>query len=321
MIVDRISREGFILSNARLTLSLMAQPSVISRFMGKRGDEARGTGFLARFLVAKPTPMAGKRKDIQLSDLPRQKTFNARIRERLTFVASSERQTLSFSEKAKDKWFEYSHHIEQQMQQNGIYHYMKDHASKLMENTSRLAAILHTFERKSENEKEIDLATLEFCWKFSQNCSNHFIKHLANEPQIVTDTNLLAHYLLMHANKHDPLAEKREATPNSPYLGITTRVSLTHLKQYGPSALRGRANSERLDAAIELLRKLGHIAKEGGFYKFSESILLIHGEPDLKNGQNITIKELPLFSEQIFDRSKSGSHSAFNMPRYLISPN
>jgi len=321
VIVDRISREGFILRNARLTLSLMAQPSVISRFMGKRGDEARGTGFLARFLVAKPAPMAGNRKDLKLSELPRRRAFNARIREWLTHPAPDKRKTLLFSERAKDKWFEYSRYIEQQMQANGIYHYMKDHASKLLENTSRLAAILHAFEHKMENEREIDLATLEFCWRLSQNCSNHFIKHLANEPQIVTDTNLLAHHLLMHAKDHDPLAKKREITPNHPYQGITTRVSLTHLKQFGPNSLRGRANSERLDAAIELLRKLGHIAKEGSFYKFSESILLTHGEPDLKNGQNITIKELPLFSEQVQERSKTGSNAAFNTPRYLIIPN
>ncbi|WP_414927173.1 DUF3987 domain-containing protein, partial [Pseudomonas zeae] len=56
VIVDRVSRESFILQNARLTLSLMAQPSVIANFMGKRGEEARGIGFLARFLVNKPRP-------------------------------------------------------------------------------------------------------------------------------------------------------------------------------------------------------------------------------------------------------------------------
>ncbi|WP_423969878.1 DUF3987 domain-containing protein [Citrobacter werkmanii] len=71
VIVDRISREGFVLQNARLTLSLMAQPSVISRFMAKRGEEARGTGFLARFLIAKPRLMAGQRTDQQLSELLR----------------------------------------------------------------------------------------------------------------------------------------------------------------------------------------------------------------------------------------------------------
>lgn len=318
VIVDRISREGFVLQNARLTLSLMAQPSVISRFMGKRGEEARGTGFLARFLVVKPRAMAGQRKDQKLSELPRRKAFNARIRERLDSTVLAERQVLSFSEQAKDLWFQYSRHLEKQMQENGIYHYLKDHASKLLENTSRLAAILHAFERNSESDTEIDYFTLEFCWKFTQNCSSHFIAHLANEPQIVTDANLLAHYLLTTAHRDDPLKNRREAVTSGLISGAKCRFSLTQLKQYGPSKLRGRANSERLDAAIELLKKLGHIARDGSFYRFSESILLREGEPELKNGQIITIKELPLFSEQIFDRQGSSSNGPWGTSGYFI---
>ncbi|MCY1358967.1 hypothetical protein D9M69_455170 [compost metagenome] len=314
VIVDRISREGFILQNARLTLSLMAQPSVISRFMGKRGEEARGTGFLARFLVAKPRPMAGQRTDQKLSELPRQKAFNARIRERLDSTVLTERQVLSFSEQAKDLWFQYSRYLEQQMQEKGLYHYLKDHASKLLENTSRLAAILHAFERTSESNTEIDHFTLKFCWKFAQNCSKHFTQHLANEPQIVTDTNHLANYLLKIANAEEfPVRSEEDMhrsnysantspseRPNNLMTGAQATFTLTEVKQRGPSSLRGRANSERLEAAIELLTKLGHIKKEGSRYRFQESILLKEGEPELRNGENITIKTLPLFSEQEF---------------------
>ncbi|MEA1605721.1 YfjI family protein [Pseudomonas spirodelae] len=320
VIVDRISREGFVLQKARLTLSLMAQPSVISRFMGKRGEEARGTGFLARFLVVKPRAMAGQRTDQKLTELPRRKAFNTRIRERLESAVLPERQLLSFSEQAKDLWFQYSRYLEKQMQENGLYHYLKDHASKLLENTSRLAAILHTFERHSDSDTEIDYVTLEFCWKFSQNCSSHFIKNLASEPQIVTDANLLAHYLLTTAYDDDPLKNrnKGETALTDLMSGAATRLSLTKIKQYGPSTLRGRANSERLDAAIELLRKLGHIAREGRFYRFSESILLKEGEPELKNGQIITIKELPLFSEQVYERQGNTSNGSWGTTRYYI---
>ncbi|MCY1305886.1 hypothetical protein D9M70_557140 [compost metagenome] len=82
--------------------------------------------------------------------------------------------------------------------------------------------------------------------------------------------------------------------------GAQATFTLTEVKQRGPSSLRGRANSERLEAAIELLTKLGHIKKEGSRYRFQESILLKEGEPELRNGENITIKTLPLFSEQEF---------------------
>lgn len=321
VIVDRVSRAGFILQNARLTLSLMAQPSVIARFMGKRGEEARGTGFLARFLVVKPRPMAGQRNNEKLSvsasALRHRQAFNDRIRERLTTTAKPDRQVLRFTGAAADLWFQYSQNLEQQMQENGLYHYLKDHASKLLENTSRLAAILHTFERASDSETEIDHFTLEFCWKFCQICSKHFIENLANEPQLVTDANNLAHYLLRAAyedprtvNEPRTAREKNSGLNSGPICpqppselmrGVKTNFTLTQIKQRGPSTLRGRANAERLDATIELLTKLGHITKEGSRYLFQETLLLKRGEkPELKNGEILTIKELPLFSEQMY---------------------
>lgn len=311
VIVDRVSRESFILQNARLTLSLMAQPSVIARFMGKRGEEARGTGFLSRFLIAKPRLMAGQRTHSGLSALPRKQAFNARIRERLDSTVPPDRQALCFSESATDLWLQYNQQLEQQMQENGLYHYLKDHASKLLENTSRLAAILHTFERASDNDTEIDYFTLKFCWEFTRICSRHFSEHLANEPQLVTDANYLAHYLLKKAYEEDtrvayePAAGHRSSDkpnrtlrPKNLKPGVRTTFTLTDVKQRGPNSLRGSANAGRLVAAIELLTKLGHIAKEGSRYKFQETIMLKRGEPALKNGEVIKIKELPLFEEQ-----------------------
>lgn len=81
--------------------------------------------------------------------------------------------------------------------------------------------------------------------------------------------------------------------------GARTTFTLTQVKQYGPSSLRGRANDEQLDAAIGLLIKLGFIAKEGSHYQFSETLVLKRTEPQMKNGELLTIKELALFSELI----------------------
>ncbi|WP_430318234.1 YfjI family protein [Pseudomonas nitroreducens] len=326
LIVDRVSREGFILQNARLTLSLMAQPSVVARFMGKRGEEARGTGFLARFLVIKPYSMAGQRSGEPLSELPRKQAFNNRVRELLTIAAPANRQTLRFSESASDTWYKYSQHLEEQMQVNGLYYYLKDHASKLLENVSRLAAVLHAFERKSDDDIDINQQTLEFCWKFALHCSKHFIENLANEPMIVTDANLLAHYLLRAAYKKSASAPTK-STDNSSSIYITpetdgpsnykegaqTSFTLTDIKQYGPSSLRGRASSDRLDAAIGLLTRLGHIKQEGSLYQFKETILL-QEEPELKNGEIINIKELPLFrAQRLLEPQRANT---YNKPTY-----
>lgn len=313
LIVDRLSREPITLSGARLTLSLMTQPSVISKFMGRRGEEARGTGFLARFFVVKPKSMAGKRSSKQgVSKWPRKESFGNKLRKIMNTPAPKNRQILKFSEPAKSLWFEINKYIEKNMDEDGLYYHMKDHASKLLENTSRLAAVLHAFERDSNDDTEIDLFTLQFSWKFTQTCSRHFAKHLANEPQIVTDACELANYLLQECHKDtrnkdiidDGLPGARERAANStlpPHLkqGARATVTLTKIKQYGPNRLRGRANSERLQAAIELLTKIGHLKKEGPHYKFKESILLDE-PPRLRNGIDITVNALPLFNDQEF---------------------
>lgn len=316
VIVDRISRDGFVLQNARLSLSLMAQPSVIARFMGKRGEEARGTGFLARFLVAKPREMAGERNHDSTLNLQRKKAFNSRILERLKNKDTDTRQILIFSEPAKEYWYEKSSQIENEMKENGVYYYLKDHASKLLENASRLSAILHTFERSSEKNIEIDKLTLKFCWNFATTCSRHFIENLANEPQIVTDASLLANYLL---KKADTSQERTKyLTPRSDLIvGGKTDFSLSDIKQYGPSQLRGRANSERLDAAIGLLTKMGHIEKKTNRYNFRESILLKEGAPTLKNGDILTIKELPLFREQEYFSLEDAKHYSERVGYYI----
>ena len=85
--------------------------------------------------------------------------------------------------------------------------------------------------------------------------------------------------------------------------------------------MRGRANSERLNAAIDLLTKLGHIKKEGGRYRFKETIIRFLSdpiEPEMRNGEFININELPLFTEQVYDKE---TNSAWDEPQYYIKIN
>ncbi|MFV3372491.1 YfjI family protein [Pseudomonas sp. NY15435] len=310
VMVDRLSRDPITLDNARLTFSLMAQPSVISNFMGRRGDEARGTGFLARFLIARPRSKAGSRVFNQRSSQPRHAAFNDRISELLESPPPEAKQVLRFSEPAKRRWIFLNEFIENEMNDKRKYRYLKDHASKLLENTSRIAAVIHAFERESSDDVEIDLFTLNFSWALAQACSEHFVKYLANEPQIVTDACELANYLLRISwddprnstilDEGDPganMQRSRSKIPNHLREGFKTQVTLTQIKQRGPYRLRGRANAERLAAAIELLKDLGHIVKDGGHYNFKESILT-EDEPRTKNGEFITISALPLYRDQ-----------------------
>ena len=295
VIVDRISREGFILNDARLTLSLMAQPSVIQSFMKRRGSEARGTGFLARFLIFKPQTMAGNRPQPRRMNLSRKDDFNKRIKDILASHRGKDRQILHLSETATDLWHKYHATLEDEMKKDNLFYHLRDHASKLLENTIRLAANVHKFEQENENDLEIKSETLEFCWTVTRSCSNHFISEIAGEPQVVADANLLARFLTDKA--------RQGAHPQWNQHSLETvyyQTTLSEITRLGPNSLRERDQRTRLNAAIELIEKLGHIYKDRHTIHFQDTIASCYapGGPKQKNGEFVTVKELPLFTEQ-----------------------
>lgn len=59
--VDRKSAESFRLENARLTVSIMLQENAMRQYMKRAGEQARGTGLLARFLTCYPASTQGTR--------------------------------------------------------------------------------------------------------------------------------------------------------------------------------------------------------------------------------------------------------------------
>jgi hypothetical protein len=59
--VERKSVESFKLENARLTVSIMLQESAMALYMKRDGEQARGTGLLARFLTCYPASTQGTR--------------------------------------------------------------------------------------------------------------------------------------------------------------------------------------------------------------------------------------------------------------------
>ena len=59
--IDRRTTESFIVRGARLTMGLQVQSATLLSFFEKSGALARGTGFLARFLVAWPESTQGFR--------------------------------------------------------------------------------------------------------------------------------------------------------------------------------------------------------------------------------------------------------------------
>lgn len=152
--VSRRSVESFTTRNARLTVSLQVQYPVLAGFMGKAGELARGSGFLARFLVAWPESTQGTRQyqepDYVLAGLA---GFNARITQLLTEPVPFDETgdgvapaMLEFSPEAKQVWVKMYDLIESQLAPLGSLAVVKDVASKTADNAARVAALLHLYE-------------------------------------------------------------------------------------------------------------------------------------------------------------------------------
>lgn len=155
--VNRRTSESFTIRNARLTVSLQVQYPVLAGFMAKQGDLARGSGFLARFLVAWPESTQGTRQYKEpnkvLSGLER---YNSRITQLLTKQIQFDESgngiqpvILEFSKEAKYAWIELHDLIEGQLRPLGELADVKDVASKTADNAARIAALFHIFENDS----------------------------------------------------------------------------------------------------------------------------------------------------------------------------
>ncbi|HDR8935716.1 hypothetical protein WK29_17665 [Burkholderia vietnamiensis] len=60
-VIGKRRQENVFVADPRLTMSLMIQPSVFDRFLERKGERARGIGFMPRFLVARPSVAYGER--------------------------------------------------------------------------------------------------------------------------------------------------------------------------------------------------------------------------------------------------------------------
>jgi len=162
--LDRSNGVNVLVREPRLTLAYMVQPVVFQQLLERRGENLRGSGHWARFLVGWPTSRQGSRHVVGLLDykfyLPK---FHATVTELLNEFGRQmdeddrHRTTLVFSEEAKEEWVSRVNEIETLIDPwGGELHEVNDFASKTMEIISRVAALLHIF---SKQEGEISLDT------------------------------------------------------------------------------------------------------------------------------------------------------------------
>jgi putative DNA primase/helicase len=151
--IDRRTSESFTVRGARLTVALQVQEPTLREFLARSGQLARGTGFLARFLVAWPESTQGQRPFTEApANWPALAAFNRRIAAILEPQPSIGEDgaltpdMMSLTPEAKAAWVEYHDAIEKDLASGGELHEVRDVASKSADNAVRLAALFQNFE-------------------------------------------------------------------------------------------------------------------------------------------------------------------------------
>jgi putative DNA primase/helicase len=161
--IDRRSTESFKVHGARLTMALQVQEQTLHSFFDKTGPLARGTGFLARFLVSWPESTQGNRLySDPPEDWPKLTAFHQKIAEILKItVLINEAGALSpvpltLKPDAKAAWEEFHNAIESELSSGGELYDVRDVASKSADNAARLAALFQIFEHGVGGAVELD---------------------------------------------------------------------------------------------------------------------------------------------------------------------
>jgi putative DNA primase/helicase len=240
---DRRSTESYTVRGARLTVCLAIQAATLREFFGKSGALARGSGFMARFLICAPQSTQGTR---HFSEAPKSwpalAAFNRRIAEILNqpvALAADGALTpvvLELSPGAKAAWIAFHDAIESELSQGGELHDVRDVASKAADNAARLAGLFHVFD---SGDGAISLeafagAARIVAWHLAE--SRRFFGELA-VPAEIANAHRLDDWLINHC---------RIARVGT----VPTKV----VQHRGPGPLRDRA---ALQAALAELEELG----------------------------------------------------------------
>ncbi|UHL62753.1 DUF3987 domain-containing protein [Paralcaligenes sp. KSB-10] len=224
--VSRRSVESFVVRNARLTVSLQVQYPVLAGFMIKAGDLARGSGFLARFLVAWPESTQGTRQYQEPDDaMAGLAGFNARLTQLLTepmpFDDTGDGLApamLELSPDAKQVWVKAYNLIESQLAPMGSLADVKDVASKTADNAARIAALFHLYEHGPSgaiSASAMQAACQVAMWHLSE--SKRLLTELGQDPALSLAARLDA-WLIERCNQQR-----------------TNRIGTREVLQYFPS--------------------------------------------------------------------------------------
>ncbi len=203
LVLNRGNGVNISARDPRVTLSIMAQQSVLKDFLRKRGEASRGTGFFSRFLMAWPESTQGYRFNHPNNEITWEhlSQFHSKISEMLP-DASNDLPTRGLTQRcyeldddAKDIFTEIVNRVESMIQPMQYLNDIHDSASKIGENVIRVAALLHHF---SDSEGKISRDTIERAHEIVAFHVNQFKRIFSpdyEQPPIFKDTESIVAYL------------------------------------------------------------------------------------------------------------------------------
>ena len=229
--ISRVTTGDKLLKSAKLTMSLMIQPTVLERAITRSENVLRDSGFLSRALVTWPVSNQGARFSQHKSenDDSAMSAYYARItelnEESALYQDCEETVTLYFGHEATLILEEFNDQIESRL--TDVLAEIPDAASKALNNASRIAALLHMYVYGSES-KEIK----RDCAVAAVGLMGYYLEEFQNlfgEKPIARLAQEYGDLLLRWSERKHPR-------------GVT--LSLSQLLQFGPNAIRKKAKME-----------------------------------------------------------------------------
>ena len=247
--IDRRSKSSYRLRDRRLTFGVMVQPEALRAFMERAGALPRGSGFLARFLIAWPASTQGHRpyRPAPVA-MPAVEQFNIRIRALLDSPLTTDAlggltpTVLDLSPPAHAAWVQAYDAIERELASGGSYAPIRDVAAKAAENIARLAALFHLLDHGAAGTIDrtcVDSAAQIVVW------------HLQEAHRLLGDLD--APPAMAAAIRFDAwLRDEAMRTGDG-------RIPTTRVYRYGPGCVRDIKN---LKDAVALLAEHGRARLE-----------------------------------------------------------
>ena len=247
--ISRRTSESYTVRGARLTVAIQIQEPTLRAFFAQGGELVRGTGFLARFLIAWPSSTQGTRFfNPPPAAWPALDAYHTILRGLLEQSAPVDNSgclalpTVRLSADAQALWISFHDDIEVELRSEGALFSVRDIAAKAADNVARLACLFYLLDGSPLGEigcEHVERAGQIVAWYLTE--ARRLDSALALPPEI-RNAQLLNGWLI---NRCQQTGENRVATRD--------------ISRLGPGRTRDQGAR---DKAIQILEDAGRLRRD-----------------------------------------------------------